>query len=128
MPGLFPLSEAMSPSLLQLYIEQTISVFLAVPESFRDPFVHDVIPLAFEDPLVMEAMLSVGGVPHGLQAEDDALEAKRLIHYGRAIKELKLALTRRQNEVVQDPIRFLLVTVLLCEYEVSHSTPCPDLI
>lgn len=107
----------MSVGLLQLYVEQTTCYVLSTPEEFYDPLIFDVIPLAIEDTLVMNAVLCLGGLPQPNQ--NDQLEIKRLHHYARALKELKHALTEWNNGSNKSVLRLLLTTSLLCQYEVS---------
>lgn len=119
--GLFPTNDSASLELLQLYVEQTTSYILSTPASFRDPFIYDVIPRAFEDPLIMDATLSLGGVPTSEVGSATALEAKRVFHYGRAVREMRFALTKWSQGSVQDSVRLLIITTLLCQYEVCFS-------
>ncbi|KAE8156561.1 fungal-specific transcription factor domain-containing protein [Aspergillus tamarii] len=120
LPGLFSESESMSIGLLQLYVEQTTAYLLSIPEDFCDPFIYDVIPLATEDTLVMNAVLCLGGIPLPHQNQNDPLEIKRLRHYAHALKELKHALTEWNNDSNKDVLRLLLTTILLCQYEILH--------
>ncbi|KAB8217745.1 fungal-specific transcription factor domain-containing protein [Aspergillus novoparasiticus] len=118
LPSLFPESESMSVGLLQLYVEQTTGFILSVPEDFRDPFIYDVIPLAFEDTLVRNAVYCLGGIPLPQQNQNHPLEIRRLHHYAYAVKQLKDALTEWNNGSNKGALRLLLTTTLLCQYEV----------
>lgn len=126
-------NDSSSWNLLQLYTEKTASLFLSPPEDFCDPFLFDVIPMAFGDPLVMDAVLSMGGFPLTTNERIDSIESQRMHHYGKALKGLKLSLTSWNEKRSEDPLRLLLTTVFLCQYEVSVASrslisplPCCD--
>jgi hypothetical protein len=107
-------NDSSSWNLLQLYTEKTASLFLSPPEDFCDPFLFDVIPMAFGDPLVMDAVLSMGGFPLTTNERIDSIESQRMHHYGKALKGLKLSLTSWNEKRSEDPLRLLLTTVFLC--------------
>lgn len=113
-------SHAMSQRFLQLYIDRTVPALHWTPPGSANPFLQHVIPLVFQDTLIMNAVLAVGGISGALGEEDSKAEAQRLHCYGQAIKELKLALTNWSSGNGPEAVRLLLATILLCLHEVSY--------
>uniref|UniRef100_A0A8H7N6F7 Uncharacterized protein n=1 Tax=Bionectria ochroleuca TaxID=29856 RepID=A0A8H7N6F7_BIOOC len=86
--------------------------------------------MAFGDPLVMDAVLSMGGFPLTTNERIDSIESQRMHHYGKALKGLKLSLTSWNEKRSEDPLRLLLTTVFLCQsfvaiHRVSLATISP---
>ncbi|KAL2071014.1 hypothetical protein VTL71DRAFT_14040 [Oculimacula yallundae] len=111
------LPDAASHRLLRLYMDRVTPLLISLPKDLPNPFLQDVIPLAFSDTLIMNAILNVGGFELDMDASSGEIETKRLKCYGAAINELKVALTEWSTGVRHDPMRLLLATLLLCLHE-----------
>lgn len=119
-----------SQRLLQRYIELFSPLFIAAPSGYVNPWIDDVIPMAFSDSMIMNAVLTVGGTcMWNFEEATRAEERCALECYGKVIKQLKLKLTDWASRSVDDPVdnsvvvSVFLTTMLLCQHEVS----CPAL-
>jgi hypothetical protein len=110
-----------SRQLLHFYVEFTCPQLLSMPPEFSEPFLAAVLPWAFSDPLILNALLAAGAFPKALGQEPKGVEAKSLQHYWRAIRELKVALTDWETGYDGDPLRLLLITLLLRQHEVREA-------
>lgn len=124
--GLTPpeVAGSISQRLLQRYVEQITPFLLTVPVGSPNPFVGDVLPLAFSDVLVMNAVLAVGGSVVMTIGADKTEEERILQCYGEAIRGLKskladwIAGSLGESECV----RLFLTIILLAVYEVSSTS------
>lgn len=116
-PGLSPLPHQ-SQWLLQLYFERTSESLVVLKPDTANPFIYTVLPWAFNDDLIMNTVLALGG-SFG-SALDGATEEQSLMYYGRAIRQLKPALTIWSGSSLRETLRLLLVTLFLCFSEVCR--------
>lgn len=114
-------ADSMSQRLLQRYVEQITPHILTISRGTQNPFVKDVLPLAFSDALVMNAVLAVGGSAVTPTEADKAEEERILQCYGEAVGGLKSNLTDwiAGTEEKSDSVRLFLTIVLLVLFEVS---------
>ncbi|OJZ83022.1 hypothetical protein ASPFODRAFT_35594 [Aspergillus luchuensis CBS 106.47] len=113
-----PLSKS---GLLQTYVDEIVPRILCTPEGFRNPFVQDVLPIAFSDMLVMNAVLAVGGSTRDVGHPVSRAEEKEVLqYYGQAIRELKLELTKwtAGTPGEWEAVRLFLTVLLLSHYEI----------
>jgi hypothetical protein len=120
--------DPMSQCFLQTYIGAVSPRLLSGPRELPNPCLHSVLPRAFSDGLVMSAILAVGGSQLCQHQSSTVIEAKTTRYYGQTIQGLKLALVGWMEKSSGDAVIMLLVTVLLCVYEVRicHSICSPN--
>ncbi|OQU96358.1 Fungal specific transcription factor domain-containing protein [Cladophialophora immunda] len=114
LPSEVDMMDSPSRRLLGLFVEKTVHQLFGAPPAIPNPFLYDLIPIAFSDSLVMNALLSVGGYPG---AGTDLVEPRRLRCYGKALKELKTATAEWSFGRTRDAVRLLLTSYLLCLHE-----------
>lgn len=108
---------------MQTYVDRIAPRFLSIPKGFRNPFVQDVLPMASADTLVMNAVLAVGGSTHDVGRPVGRPEEREVLqHYGQAIRELELGLTKwvAGTPGEWDAVRLFLAVILLGHYEVCY--------
>lgn len=86
---------------------------------FKNPFIWDVIPVAHADEMVMDAVLAIGAVHLAHTLGDREIKKEALSHYGRVLHKMKLRIAHCCVSYEEDAERMLLITVLLCIYEVG---------
>jgi len=88
-------SGSKASELLQTYVHRIVPYFLCITKGFRNLFVQDVLPMAFADMLVMNAVLAVGGSTRDIGRPANRVEEKEVLQYYRqANRERKLGLTK----------------------------------
>ncbi|KAL4971423.1 fungal-specific transcription factor domain-containing protein [Aspergillus desertorum] len=115
-----PGATAATSPLLNLYITKIVPHLLCAPKNFVNPFLHDVVPMAFEDPLIMNAVLALGGSVLGVRPATTKDDERFVLQcYGQAIRDLKLGLTAWSvvSSGRWETLRLFLTVLLLCHYE-----------
>ncbi|KAL4769301.1 fungal-specific transcription factor domain-containing protein [Aspergillus nidulans var. acristatus] len=101
-------------------MEQIVPYMLCAPKEFANPFIQDVLPMAFSDPLIMNAVMALGGSTLGVhQPIDQEVKISFFKSYGDAINELKhrLAHWAADQSSESEGIRIFLAVLLMCHYE-----------
>lgn len=113
--------------LLQHYTSVTAIEFPAFNQApMHNPFINCVFPVAFQDELLMHAVLAVSGahLSHRL-ANTASLEFATRKHYSYVLQRLQKEITQCLPGDTTHVIRLLFVPAFLCLYEVR--SPCSDI-
>lgn len=112
-----------SETLLAHYMELT-GPLLATAPSQTAPFVSWVMPIAYNDDLLMHSVLALSGAHLSFRAETPEINQAIYQHYCLVLKTLRQV---SQNEkLLKDPfvlLRVAMTLVMLCQYEVRLTTP-----
>ena len=114
-------SIAIDIELLRLYAEETCSYTVSGPPDFYNPFLHEVLPMAFSDHLILDAVLALGGMSARVSEESDIIETRALECYGAAMHQLRIALAAFTPGDDSEAVRLFVATMLLCLHEVCYS-------
>ncbi|KFZ14407.1 hypothetical protein V502_06092 [Pseudogymnoascus sp. VKM F-4520 (FW-2644)] len=108
--------DPVSRRLLQFYAERIAPLLLAAPHVSLNPFVCDVLPLAFSHQIAMNAILATGAF--SLDSEDTEAVTKSLHYYGQTVADLKSALVGCDVASFEGTLLLLLVTTLCSLHEI----------
>lgn len=106
-------------SCLDQYFHQTAAQLVATSAA-ENPLLHFVMPRALSDRMIMRAILAVGGIHLSHRTKSTQIKIAALTQYSLTLKELKHSLTAWVAGVETNPIRLLLTTLLLYNYEVNY--------
>lgn len=106
--------------LLQHYLEDTAS-FLVPKIRTRNPFITQVLPLAYSDDLLMHAVMTLSGTHLSYQQKDNLdIQLATRSHYSLLLKGLRLAFAHEASHPCSErSLRLLVILVVLCHVEVS---------
>lgn len=112
---------AFSPLLLRYYVQHTAKLLVAKPAD-ANPFINILLPMAYYDTLFMNAVLALSG-QHLLGYKTSGVGIQRAVwhHYGRAIREMRVASGEAQARPIHQTLRLLAAILVLCHVEVSDS-------
>lgn len=112
--------------LLQHYLEDT-ACFLVPKIRTRNPFITQVLPLAYSDDLLMHAVMSLSGTHLSCQQQDNLdIQLATRKHYSLLLKGLRKAFADEAKQPCSErSLRLLVILVVLCHVEVSETRfPC----
>lgn len=106
--------------LLQHYLEDTAS-FLVPKIRTRNPFITQVLPLAYSDDLLMHAVMALSGTHLSYQQKDNLdIQLATRSHYSLLLKGLRSAFAYEASQPCSErSLRLLVILVVLCHIEVS---------
>ncbi|KAF2176151.1 hypothetical protein K469DRAFT_608208 [Zopfia rhizophila CBS 207.26] len=109
--------DALSLALLHNFVKETSSVMICnAPED--NPWLKCILPMAFDDPVIMHAVLAISGAHFEHQARKPISNSSASYrHYSIVLRETKYALTEWMAESKENNLRLFLLTILLCNYE-----------
>jgi hypothetical protein len=113
-----------SRRLLHHYLHRTHKV-MALCQGAKNPFLHELIPMAMSNELILNALLAFSGIHHA-DITGTVVDESTWLHYGQAIQGEKYGLTllARGNREVLVPL--VVTAMLLCITE-TFKTDAGDL-
>jgi len=88
----------------------------------NNPFITYVLPLAYSSDLIMHGVLALSGAHLCFASTSAVITTATWTHYALALRGTKHALIRKINGESVNTLHLLLVTLLLCQVEVSNIT------
>ncbi|KAK5057764.1 hypothetical protein LTR84_011765 [Exophiala bonariae] len=104
--------------LLQHYLEDT-ACFLVPKIRTRNPFITQVLPLAYSDDLLMHAVMSLSGTHLSYQQKDNLdVQLATRKHYSLLLRGLRKAFADEAKQPCSErSLRLLVILVVLCHVE-----------
>lgn len=111
-----------SQTLLSHFIDRTAALLVA-REPLHNPLLSYILPWAQGEPMIMDAIMALGGAHVSHKTGNPTLNLATIDHYLSAMRKVKYALTTWSHGTPEDTLRLLAVALLLCQYEVSSQPP-----
>lgn len=105
------------PLLLRHYICRTANSLVG-RESSYNPLLSEALSVAYSNPLVMHGLVAVSGMHLQHKNSSSEVQLATYKYYGTVLRELKYSLTNWVAGSRGEPLHLLLLSIMMCLYEV----------